>query len=49
MQVKIINGTSKKGNSYSAIKVTVGEYEGMLFPTKAEIAYIKDYLERNKK
>lgn len=49
MQVKIISGTSKKGNPYTAIKVTVGEYEGVLFPTRAEIAYIKDYLEKGKK
>lgn len=41
MQVKIVNGTSKKGTPYSAIKVTIGEYEGLLFPTRAEIAYIK--------
>lgn len=44
MQVKIINGTSKKGTPYSAIKVTIGEYEGLLFPSRAEVAYIKQYM-----
>lgn len=50
MQVEIINLTSKKtGKPFTAIRVEVGEYQGLLFPTRAEIAYIKDYLNRNKK
>lgn len=41
MQVKIVKGTSKKGNQYEAIRVSIGEYESLLFPTRAELAYIK--------
>lgn len=47
MQVKIINGTSKKGIPYEAIKVSIGEYEGILFPSRAELAYLKDLLRKN--
>lgn len=44
MQVKVVNGTSKNGKSYSAIQVTIGEYEARLFPSRAEMAYIKSYI-----
>lgn len=48
MQVKIINGTSKKGKPYQAIKISIGEYEALVFPTRAELAYIKTLLAERK-
>lgn len=42
--VEIINGTSKKGNQYKALKVTIGEYETLVFPSKFEMKYIESVL-----
>lgn len=47
MQVKVINGISKSGKNYSALQVTIGEYEARLFPTRAEMAYIKSFIRDN--
>lgn len=43
---EIINGTSKKGKSYQALKVEIGEYRALLFPTKIEMMYIKSLLKK---
>lgn len=40
-KVQIKTGTSKKGNLYKYILVSIGDYEGRLFPTKGEIAYME--------
>lgn len=39
--VQIKTGTSKKGNTYKYILVKIADYEGRLFPTKGEVAYIE--------
>lgn len=39
--VQIKTAVSKKGNQYKYILVTIGDYEGRLFPTKGEIAYME--------
>ena len=39
--VQIKTATSKKGNQYKYILVKIGDYEGRLFPTKGEIAYME--------
>lgn len=44
MNCQIIKGTSKKGKEYTALKIIIGEYEALLFPTKIEALYIQDYL-----
>lgn len=46
MICKIISGTSKKGKEYKALKINIGEYETVLFPTKIELLYIEDYLKK---
>lgn len=33
--------SNKTGKNYSYIQVIIGDYEGRLYPTKAEVAYIK--------
>lgn len=49
MQVKIVTLKSKKtGKDFQAIKITVGEYEGLLFPSRAELAYIKSIVQQQK-
>ena len=47
MNVKIIKGTSKAGKAYEALKITIGEYETLIFPSKAELFYIKSVLSDN--
>ena len=50
MDISIIQGVSKKtGNSYEAIKVTVGKWSKLIFVTDFELNYIKEYIEQNKK
>lgn len=45
MDAKIVESTSKKtGKPYKCIQVKVGVYEGRLFPTPAEVAYLEKYL-----
>lgn len=35
---------SKSGKPYSALKVVIGDYETLLFPTKFEMRYLKTVL-----
>lgn len=46
MNIEIYSGKSKKtGKAYEAIKVTIGEWSGLLFPnSRFEMDYIKKYL-----
>lgn len=44
VKVDVVKGTSKKGNTYEAVKLTIGEYETLIFPSKFEMKYIKDVL-----
>lgn len=46
MNASIINGTSKAGKPYEALQVKIGLYEARLFPSPAELAYIKAYLSK---
>lgn len=46
MQVSIYKGKSKKGKDFEALKVQIGEYSSLIFPTKIEMLYIKSQLER---
>lgn len=48
MQLQEIKGKSKKsGKEYTAYCVTIGEYRTPLFfPSKIELMYIKDYLNK---
>lgn len=47
INVTIFKGKSKKGNQFEALRVKVGDYEGLLFPTKIELLYIKNQLKNN--
>lgn len=38
--IKIVEGVSKAGNSYKALDIKVGDYEGRLFPTRFEMNYL---------
>lgn len=50
MDLSIIQGTSKKtGNSYEAIKITVGKWTKLIFVSDFELQYIKDYIDQNLK
>lgn len=42
----IYYGKTKKGKDFEAVKVKIGEYETLLFPTKIEMLYIKSFLEK---
>lgn len=44
IKVEIVNGRSKAGKDYEALKLTVGEYETLIFPSKFEMKYIKSVL-----
>lgn len=46
MNYEIYKGTSKKGKEYEALRIKIGEYQGMLFPTKIEMMYIKQFLRK---
>lgn len=39
--IKILTAKSKAGREYTYILVKFGDYEGRLFPTPGEVAYIK--------
>lgn len=47
MNYEIYQGTSKKGKAYEALKIKIGEYQAMIFPTKIEMMYIKTVLRKN--
>lgn len=43
--VEIVTGKSKKsGKDYEGVKITIGDYETMVFPTKFELKYIRSVL-----
>ena len=44
MNCSIYTGHSKSGKEFMALRVTIGEYETLVFPSRAELAYIKAYL-----
>lgn len=49
LAIKLFSGKSKKGNEYTAVKVCIGDWEGMIFPrTTFEMNYIKQILQENK-
>lgn len=44
--VDVHEGISKKSNKpYEALKITIGEYQTFVFPTKIEMQYIKHILD----
>lgn len=57
--LEIVSGTiskgDRKGETWEAIKITVGEYQKLIFPNSSqplkistfEFKYIKEYLENN--
>lgn len=48
MKVELYNIKSKKtGNDIECLKVTIGVYESLLFPSKAELEYIKTQIRSN--
>ena len=46
MNYEIYKGTSKKGKEFEALKIKIGEYQALLFPTKIEMMYIKATLRK---
>lgn len=46
MNYEIYEGTSKKGKKYQALRIKIGEYQTMVFPTKIEMMYIKSVLRK---
>lgn len=44
VSVTVVQGRSKAGKDYEALKVVIGEYETLIFPTKFELKYIKSVL-----
>ena len=42
--VELVKGRSKAGKDYTAVKVCIGEYETLIFPTKFELKYITSVL-----
>lgn len=47
MHYEIYRGTSKKGKEFEALKIKIGEYQALIFPTKIEMMYIKTILRNN--
>lgn len=46
--IKIGTAKSKKtGKEYSYLQVTIGDYEGRLFPSKAECSYIQSLMRQD--
>lgn len=45
MNCSIYTFKSKKGKDCTALKVKIGEYETLIFPTKIELIYLKEFLE----
>lgn len=43
--VEVVTGQSKKGNTYEAIKLTIGDWDTLVFPrSQFEMNYIKEVL-----
>lgn len=47
INVTIYKGKSKKGSDFEALRLKIGEYETLIFPTKIEMIYIKNLIEKN--
>lgn len=45
--IYLVSGVSKKGNSYNALKVEVGDYSALLFPSQFEMKYLQTVLPFN--
>ena len=47
MDVKVITRTSKKtGRDYECLKVTIGDWEGLMFLDKYQLMYVKDQINK---
>ena len=44
IKAEIYKGKTKAGKDYKAIKITVGVFTKLIFPTAAEMAYVEQYL-----
>lgn len=44
VKVEVVSGKSKAGKDYKALRVQVGEYETLIFPSKFEMRYIESVL-----
>lgn len=44
--IEIYQGTSKKGKQFEALKISIGRYSALLFPTPVEMFYIKSLLKK---
>lgn len=44
VKIKFETAKSKKGTDYEYLSLTIGEYEGRLYPSRAERAYIKSVI-----
>lgn len=44
--VKLGTGKGKTGKDYNYIEVTIGAYQGRLFPSPAEFEYLKSLRDR---
>lgn len=47
--VELVDKVSKAGNPYTALQVTIGEYQAMIFPSPIEKMYIEHILENSSK
>lgn len=48
MECSIYKGkTKKEKKDFECLKIKIGEYETLIFPTKIEMIYIKHILEEN--
>ena len=45
MNCTIYHGKNKKGKDYTGLRIKIGEFETMIFPTKIEMLYLQHYLE----
>lgn len=45
--IYLVSGISKKGNAYNALKVEVGDYSALIFPTQFELKYLQTVLPFN--
>lgn len=45
--IYLVSGVSKKGNAYTALKIEVGDYSALLFPSRFELKYLQTVLPFN--
>lgn len=46
VKAEVLSATSKAGNPYSCLQITIGDYQTRVFPSPIELKYIQSVLNK---